>query len=360
MMTVLAPEKVIALTRASLGLPVMSHAEALDDALLAGLLRRVAGLHCPCSPATLKLVMFQTLEGVVALPKEDLSSRFDFVINSLQTGGDLLELARVTTMDERARGTWVFLAPPSFVELPSGTIRIFGMASEETLPLPDGLRERVVANGTGRTIEPVSNENLREVLERAGFREQSIESWLRVPRECTSIELIKSIDARLQAANHAGEVDQLRILSSVKPNARYSERWTSPVSETGRFLSRRPQAYGADLWGYVELENGVARRLLDFPLPGSAYRGCDDAWWLQLALDSATGNSQRYRVRLDRGSATLDLFFPIPIWAQRRLEVVGARVAPHGSLMSFQLPSAEVETECKFLETALWLHKAAD
>lgn len=359
-MAVIASEKVIALTRASLGLPVKNDESALDDELFAALVRRVAGLHCPCSPATLKMVMLQTLEGVVVVQAEELSLRIDSIINALQAGGDLLELARVTTTDERTRGTWVFLAPPSFVVLPSGTIRIFGLAPEESLPLPEELRARVVAIGAGRIIQPIDNEDLRSVLENAGFREQSIESWLRVPRECSSSELIKSMDARLQVANHAGQVEQLRILTPARPNLRYSERWALPISENGRYLSRRPQAYGADLWGYVELENGSPRRLLEFPLSGSAYRGCDEAWRLQLALDFSAECAQEYRVRPHDGNVRLDLFFPIPIWAQRRLEVLGSRLAPQQCLLSFQLPSADIDAECRFLETALWLHRAVN
>lgn len=359
MMALLTPEKVLALTRISLGLPVTGSPAHLDDELLAAMLRRIAGLHCPCSPATLKLVLLQTLEGVVE-STEELNLRIESIINALHAGGDLLELARVTTMDERTRGTWVFVAPPSFVVLPSGLVRIFGVAPEEALPLPTGMRSRVIAVGAGRVIEPNVGEDLRAALDGAGLREQSIDSWLRVPRELSASDLRKSMDTRLRAVNRSGQIGQLRILSPAQPRQRYADRWVLPTAQTGQFVSRRPQAYGADLWGYIELENGEPKRLLDFPLSGSAYRGCDEAWRLQLALDKEDGHAQEYRVRSDHGGPILDLFFPIPIWAQRRLEVLGARMAPHQCLMSFRLPPNAMEGECDFLEKALWMKKAVN
>ena len=356
-MELLNPEQVVALTRTSLGLPAAGSAALVDDELLAAMLRRIAGLHCPCSPVTLKLILQQTLQGIVAT-SDELGLRIDFLINALQAGGDLLELARVTTMDERTRGTWVFAAPPSFVVLPSGLIRIFGVAPEEALPLPTAMRSRVVAVGAGRVIEPNFGEDVRAALDGAGLREQSIDSWLRVPRALSASDLRKLMDTRLEAMNRSGQVDQLRILAPARPRQRYADRWVPPTAQTGRFVSRRPQAYGADLWGYIELEGGQPKRLLDFPLSGSAYRGCDEAWRLQLALDKEDGYAQEHRIRSDHVGPILDLFFPIPIWAQRRLEVLGARIAPHQCLMSFRFPPNAVEGESDFLEKALWMKKA--
>lgn len=359
MMELLNPEQVLTLTRTSLSLPTAGSAALVDDELLSAMLRRVAGLHCPCSPATLKLVIFQTLQGIVS-SSDELSFRIDSLINALHAGGDLLELARVTTIDERTRGTWIFVAPPSFVVLPSGLIRIFGLAPEEALPLPAGMRSRVIAIGAGRVIEPNVGEDLRAALVGAGLREQSIDSWLRIPRALSANDLRKSMDTQLEAVRWSGQIDQLRILASTQTKQRYADRWVLPTAQTGRFVCRRPQAYGADLWGYVELENGKPRRLLDFPLSGSPYRGCDEAWRLQLALDKEDGHAQEYRVRTDHRAPILDIYFPIPIWAQRRLEVLGVRMAPYQSLMSFELPPNGVKGECDFLENALWMKRVAN
>ncbi len=359
MISTLRGEEVLALARSSLGLPTAAAGAALIDVeLLAALTRRIAGAHCPCSPTTLRAVLLQTLEGIVP-NTNDLGERVDDVLEALHAGGDLLELARVTTMDERTRGTWVFAAPPSFVVLPSGTVRVFGLAPEEALPLPNGLRARARPIGAGRVLEPMAGEDLRYVLVDAGLREQSIEGWLRIPRVVSAGEFCQTVDSRLSASGRSGGIEQLRIFDSARAIRRYADKWVPPSTQSGRYVGRRNQAYGADLWCYVEVTDGGPQRIVDFPVPGSAYRGCDDAWRMQLALDKESGHPQEYQLRVHRDHSVLDLYFPLPVWAQRRLEVIGTRVAPSQSLMSFALPPEAVDGECQFLEDVLWLRRTA-
>lgn len=359
MMSPLPAENVLALSRASLNLPAASAgSRLLDDEFLSAMLRRIAGLHCPCSSKTLKAVLFQSLEGLVTDGVE-LSDHVDSVLEGLHAGGDLLELSRVTTLDERTRGTWVYVAPPSFVVLPSGLAMLFGMAPEESLPLPNGLRTRVRSVGSRRILEPQIGEDLRALLADAGLREQSVDGWLQLPQAIPAREFLKAMDARLSAISSSGSIDQLRIFDPALGAKRYAERWIPPSKQSGRFVSRRAQAFGSDLWGYVELVDGEPRRVLDFPLPGSTYRGCDDAWRLQLALDKESGHPQEYRIRIDEHGTKLDLFAPVPLWAQRRLEVVGTRITPQRCLMAFWLRPDDVEEECQFLDGALWMQRSA-
>lgn len=46
-------------------------------------------------------------------------------------------------------------------------------------------------------LDPIPGEDLRAVLVDAGFREQSIDSWLRLPRSTTAAAFRKSRDERL-------------------------------------------------------------------------------------------------------------------------------------------------------------------
>ena len=124
---------------------------------------------------------------------------------------------------------------------------------------------------------------------------------------------------------------------------------------SGRYIVRRPQAYGADLWGYAELANGAAVKLIDFPQPGSRWRGCDIAWRAQMALDAVAGDCQRYRRQTSSDVLTLDLFSPIPDWARRRLAFVGEEVEPRSSLLSYHLSPADAATEEQFLQHLLFL-----
>ena len=60
----------------------------MDNLLLAGLLRRSAGIHCPCSRATLRASLLESLEHLSA-DEESLSERVDAAIEALIVGGDL-------------------------------------------------------------------------------------------------------------------------------------------------------------------------------------------------------------------------------------------------------------------------------
>ena len=192
----------------------------LSEAFLCELLRRVAGFHCPCSPSTIRMVAMQSLLGLVE-EQTNIALRLDRAIEALQTGGDLIEARYVTDSDGRARGTFLYLAPPSFVQYPSGTIRVVGMASEETTPLPASIRVRIKWEGPARLLVPGTNESLAETLKDAGFAQQSFQSWLRLPSATTAHEYRKQIDNALQSATAAGNVDGLRIFD-VDATERYS------------------------------------------------------------------------------------------------------------------------------------------
>lgn len=351
MTSLLEPFEVLTAARQSVGLA--RKPDGVDLELVAELVRRTAGLECPCSSASIVEHVVQCLYGLV--DAELARRRVQEALDELVSAGDLLELEKVTTVDERARGSWLFIAPPTFVELPSGVIRILGMAAEETLPLPASLKELVERSGTRRTI-PRVNDDIVPVLLAAGFRQLSVDAWLKAPRSISAKEHLKTIASVLATAPRAGAVPELRILN--RRAERYSARWVKASTESGKYVARRPQAYSADLWCYVELANGTPLRLVDFPLPGGAWRGCDEAWRLQLALDAETGAPSRFQVRHEAHTVVVEVSFPPPMWAQRRFESVGDRVRPKVGVLAYAMNEQSGTAMRRYLEAELWMREA--
>jgi hypothetical protein len=220
--------------------------------------------------------------------------------------------------------------------------------------LPAELRERVKARAAVRMIEPLEGEDLSLLLEGVGFRQLSLDTWLKMPKREDAGSLIANMDARLGRRSTISDTADMRVLDWTVETRRYRDRWRGPLRQTGSFIIRRPQAYGADLWAYGQFNLGQLEALIDLPLPGSRWRGCDSAWRIQLALDARAGRPQRYRVRPADGHSDFDFFFPLPIWARRRLAVVGEELKPENCLMSFRMPANQVDAEREFLRDYLY------
>jgi len=121
-------------------------------------------------------------------------------------------------------------------------------------------------------------------------------------------------------------------------------------------VARRSQAYGAQLWCYVQLLNGNPERLIDFPIDGSRWRGCDEAWRLQMAIDAQRGEPQWFRVRPGPGDMrVVEFFSPVPMWARRRWDAVGEPVPSSGCLFAYRMTETELAEELRFVRDVLWL-----
>ena len=101
--------------------------------------------------------------------------------------------------------------------------------------------------------------------------------------------------------------------------------------------------------------NGAATKFLDFPLPGSRWRGCDAAWHVQMAIDNCRKKPQLYRLHKSSDGPCIGFFSPIPLWAHRRLSVIGHRAHAENSLISYCIPENQITPEEKFLKDYLWL-----
>lgn len=345
-------EEVVSLSRQTLALPGAGN--VYDEAFLAALVRRAAGILCPCSERTIFRAVLESLDWL-ADDGTQLETDVETAVEKAMIAGDLLEFSQATTGDPDAKGTWVFAAPPSFVARPSGSVFFMGIAPDEPSPLPPSLSTRIVYERHFRLIHRESSENLPEILRELGVLELSEPSWLKLPKEETAKSFLDRIERQLMAQTISGSVPDLLILDSARDPSYYKGRWVAPRRETGCFVARRPQAYGAPLWGFAHLTDGALDKFLDFPPRRDRWRGSDFAWHLQLAIDACRGSPQKYRRRHTPDGVCLDFFSPLPLWAERRLAIIARPVERNRCLFTYQLPQRELAAEEAFLQKCLWL-----
>lgn len=200
-------------------------------------------------------------------------------------------------------------------------------------------------------------ENLASRLSQLGLVALSEEDWLNAPPDETPDQCIARFNRVLDRASSCGDIPDLEILDSTRGVRYYRGRWSPPKQLTGRYIGRRPQAYGNNIWCYLEIQGGRSTKCLDLPLQSSTrLRGCDEAWRLQAALDARHGQPQRYRLR----GAAIDVFSPIPGWMERRWNWLGKRVENKGCLLSFEFRETEIEQEVDFLRRKLWCDESTD
>lgn len=321
---------------------------------IAGALRRMASFLCPCAPATLVRGVVRPLRGLV----ENLEAIKEVVEETLEAmiaHGDIFEQHEVDE-DSRSAAALLYAAPASFVTRQSGLVILLGLASDQLSALPDDLEARIQYVSHLRHLSPVPGENLSSELVQLGLMELSYNGWIKAPPDETAARHVLRFDALLGVAQPSRDIPGLLLLDAERPVRYYRGRWVQPKSQSGRFVARRSQAYGADLWCYVQLRDGSPERMIDLPIVGSRWRGCDEAWRLQMAIDAKRGEPQRFRVRSGPGSTRLIEFFsPVPMWARRRWDAIGEPVPSSGCLFAYRLNEPELGEELSFAHDALWL-----
>jgi hypothetical protein len=86
----------------------------------------------------------------------------------------------------------------------------------------------------------------------------------------------------------------------------------------------------------------------------------DEAWRLQAAIDAHQGTPQVYRVRSENERTVIDVFSPLPSWAERQFLVVSEpRPAEEGALRSYWF-EGEANSERELLEQYLWMEVESD
>lgn len=349
----LTAEEVKAKSVAALGLDPTAF-NLISVEALAGSLRRAATFLCPCSANTLVQGVMQALDGLVE-DTEDVRQTVADTLQTLIAYGDLLEISGMSGDDKDSR-PMIYAVPPIFVRRRSGAVLLIGIFPDNISPLPEELEATIEYVRHVRRIPAKNVDELASELLQLGFLELPQSAWLKEPQQESSDKHLKRLEAILDNATPSVEVPGLMLMDPNTPVCYYPGRWVAPKSQTGRFVARRDQLYGAKLWCYVEMEDGLPKRLVDFPLPGSKWRGCDEAWRLQAAIDATLGEPQMFRIRHGpTGKTLIDFFSPVPVWAQRRWDSVGNPVPSSGCLFSYSFSDSEVEEEVQYLLEHLWL-----
>ena len=323
-------------------------------------LRRLAGYMCPCSRSQLAKALIDSFKFIVNT-NEVFAQKVDEVVEALISHGDLMEICDATTIDPNQKRTWVFAVPPAYVPRKSGNIFLAGITPDQISPLPNELEERIEYIEHLRLIRQLEGENLLEIFKELGMTELSEKAWLKSPPRETPKAFLESMQQKLESLDYCGEIPDLTILDPDKPVNYYRGRWTNGEGKSGHFIARRPQAFGADLWGYTKLDNGMPIFFLDFPLPNNRYRGCDFAWRLQAAIDWCCDHPQTFRVRdsINNDDVGIDFFSPVPLWVRRRLDAIGKPTPSLKCLFSYIVSQSDINLEIKYLEDDIWLTRLA-
>ncbi|NYD68707.1 hypothetical protein [Agromyces atrinae] len=197
-----------------------------------------------------------------------------------------------------------------------------------------------------------------ERLATAGLRPIERERWVGSPVPEQSETLLQRISGRLDAASSSGDIEGLQIVDPSSKVRYYRGRWRAPVvGDTGDFMARRPQAYGADLWCAVRLVNGTATKLAEFPIDNPVIPGRDEAWRLQMAIDATRGAPQQFALEpFSSGDAVIVKFFsPIPGFAERYLQLIGLSLETSGALFAYRVPIGAMPSLMQLFNDMLWM-----
>lgn len=320
-----------------------------NRALAAGLLRRTASVRCPCSRSAL---LDGATDALESLAPSEIGSRvaIDTALDDLLASGDLLS-------NESPDGRWIiYLGPPRYISR-QNSILLMGGWPDIGLQLPVDLVEHLQSYGGYRVLRTPERREAEQALDEAGFFSYPLGAWTEAPAERSASDLIAEMDAELAQAGRSGEIPELLVLDHGRSPTHYGRRWVSATTLSGRYVARRPQKWGAPLWCYVQVEDGQVTRLVDLPRLDRRFRGCDEAWWLQFAIDAQLGTPQVVGVSPTlENRQTLNLNMPLPMWAERRLLVLAELTPerPSGWLFAYSVESDEVGEEIDFLQSRLW------
>lgn len=262
MISVVSPEDIVRYCRSILNLQGAD--QGIDDIFLSAMIRRTAGALCPCSRAVLRTALVESLGHLDQEPSA-LPTRLEGLIDDLLVVGDLLELSDVTTADTEAKGTWVFAAPPSFVERKSGSIFLTGIVPDQDGWLPENISSRIVHSYNMRSIKPEAGEDLAAQLVGEGLSKLAETTWLKAPKTVAPDEALSKARQRLASQQPCAPVQGLEIIDPDTKPTYYKGRWTSPKDHTGLFVARRPQEFGSALWCFAEIHSGTLKRIFDLP-----------------------------------------------------------------------------------------------
>lgn len=321
---------------------------------LVSLIRKTASFLCPCSPETLAKDITRLLAPL--RPNDSLHDTVRETIDCLTAYGDLIEISDTSGPTSKAV---LYLAAPSFLQASEQLFLLFGAIPDGEDATPPHLRQNVEPVICSRRLRAQDPKEALEALLQAGFISLKLEAWLKCPPVQSACDFVARYGEVLATSGPAGNLEDVTLIDPTRPVNYYKGRWTKLKKQTGRFIARRPQSYGADLWCFIEVEDGLVTRLIDFPQYETHWRAFDEAWHLLQALDAFSGHPQIFRVRngTQKGTAAIDVFSPIPTWAARRWDAVGVRTVPNSALISYAFPESQIDAESHFATERMWLKR---
>jgi hypothetical protein len=307
-----------------------------------------ASFYSPCSARSLVRTVAESLQGL--LDGDDVAGSIEAVLDELLAYGDLVEVERTASS-----GRLVYTTPPTFVTLASGRILLLGVCPESVEWLPATLSGRVAHRGHVRSLPPGIGATAGSLLKDAGYYELPHKLWLHAPKPTTASQVYERYVALLNENGGLTEPTGIAIVDPARPVRYYKGRW-KPAAGTGFFVARREQRYGAPLWSFIKLLDGRLSSLVDLPVDGTGWRGCDEAWWLQAAID-ACGSPQYADASPipDSDHVRLRFFAPLPRWVKRQLDVLGEPGTAKGALFSYDVPATDLNFIRQFLAQHVWL-----
>lgn len=328
-----------------------SQDEDLSTAVIAAVLRRIAESTCPCPRDTVVSIAADALVGFGEAAT--IKARVREVLERLVIIGDLLELGGTTSLPSVVANDWLYCAPPTFV-VQDESVLILGTESEDQATMPLSLRQQVRCQRELRIIRATDGREIGELLLSVGYFEISKAAWTRLPLERTPRQFLDYALHRLEESSGRGELEGLKVLGPSN-GVKFASRWIPPNGQSGYFVGRRPQAFGSPIWVFVELDQGRPTRFMDLPWRGARFRGCDQGWRIQSALDALCGIPQTYRV-VSRGYGMdrYEFFSPLPLWVERRLRVLGEKVTAGDALIVYELERQSDSGIDGLLQSHMW------
>ena len=317
---------------------------------LAAALRHAASFLCPVTPARLAGAVTARVQPLLG-DQDDLRCRVDELVDALVGYGDLVEIADAS--DGRNRRL-LFLGYPRFVRREADNCILIGIRPEAGSLVGEELMHRVEHRGHMRRLK--IDEATVGDLEQYGLVDVAADRWLRAPAAVSSAEFLRHLNEALDRQPASGDIAELRIMDPNSPVTYYRGRWRAPTpKDHGRFVARRSQSYGADLWCYVELIAGISARFVDLPLDARE-RACDEAWRLEAAIDAVAGKPQPAYVHgSGEGKLVIGIASPLPTWLQRRWDFFGEPARSKGSLFAYRFSARDAREELKYAKEMLWL-----
>ena len=334
-----------------------------------GLARSQFGVH---SPEFLSAVVRASAASITPCTRRELTAHIlkhlspleldhawrDEVREAIETLVALGDLVEVVDDDQENGRASLYLAPSSFVELADGVFVLLGGYQDVRRIIPEAVEARLVHVWYTRRLEAANPAVVRDILLDFGFLNLRTDFWLKSPDPISAVDHLRRYDQALsQLDERSSYIEDVSILDSAADVRRYSRRWSPLQNQKGRFVGRRPQTFGSRLWCYMQVDNKELLRHIDLPHFEHRWMGYDEAWHLQLALDSMKGNPQQFSVHSssESGMCIVDIYAPIPSWAVRRWNSLGSPRESKGVWFSFAIQEKLLTAEIQFARERLWL-----